>query len=103
MTNAIRTNFFAYSAAPVALASCKCTIEVRIQTVLRKRRLEGSSGSFMYFDHDQLHSYPLRFYMAVSILNFTCNQMFPFDGHLLATSPQQTTKLQMNLTLTSIN
>jgi hypothetical protein len=56
--------------------------------------------------HDQLHSYPLRFYMAVSILNFTCNQMFPFDGldgHLLATSPQQTTKLQMNLTLTSIN
>jgi hypothetical protein len=39
--------------------------------------------------------------MAVSILNFTCNQMFPFDGHLLATSPQQTTKLQMNLTLTS--
>jgi hypothetical protein len=42
MTNAIRTNFFAYSAAPVALASCKCTIEVRIQTVLRKRRLEGS-------------------------------------------------------------
>jgi hypothetical protein len=43
--------------------------------------------------HDQLHSYPLRFYMAVSILNFTCNQMFPFDGHLLATSPQQTTKL----------
>jgi hypothetical protein len=54
-------------------------------------------------EHDQLHSYPLRFYMAVSILNFTCNQMFPFDGHLLATSPQQTTKLQMNLTLTSIN
>jgi hypothetical protein len=54
-------------------------------------------------DHDQLHSYSLRFYMAVSILNFTCNQMFPFDGHLLATSPQQTTKLQMNLTLTSIN
>jgi hypothetical protein len=53
--------------------------------------------------HDQLHSYPLCFYMAVSILNFTCNQMFPFDGHLLATSPQQTTKLQMNLTLTSIN
>jgi hypothetical protein len=52
MTNAIRTNFFAYSAAPVALASCKCTIEVRIQTVLRKRRLEGSSGSFMYFDLD---------------------------------------------------
>jgi hypothetical protein len=40
--------------------------------------------------------------MAVSILNFTCNQMFPFDGHLLATSPQQTTKLQiMNLTLQS--
>jgi hypothetical protein len=41
--------------------------------------------------------------MAVSILNFTCNQMFPFDGHLLATSPQQTIKLQLNLTLTSIN
>jgi hypothetical protein len=39
--------------------------------------------------------------MAVSILNFTCNQMFPFDGHLLATSPQQTIKLQLNLTLTS--
>jgi hypothetical protein len=60
--------------------------------------------SFLYLElgHDQLHSYPLRFYMAVSILNFTCNQMFPFDGHLLATSTQQTTKLQiMNLTLTS--
>jgi hypothetical protein len=60
-------------------------------------------SSWFAFYHDQLHSYPLRFYMAVSILNFTCNQMFPFDGHLLATSPQQTTKLQMNLTLTSIN
>jgi hypothetical protein len=56
----------------------------------------------VYLKHDQLHSYSLRFYMAVSILNFTCNQMFPFDGHLLATSTQQTTKLQiMNLTLTS--
>jgi hypothetical protein len=60
-------------------------------------------GRNSVLNHDQLHSYSLRFCMAVSILNFTCNQMFPFDGHLLATSPQQTIKLQLNLTLTSIN
>jgi hypothetical protein len=67
------------------------------------RRANKVIGIYDRSHHDQLHSYPLRFDMAVSILNFTCNQMFPFDGHRLATSPQQTIKLQLNLTLTSIN
>jgi hypothetical protein len=82
------------------------TIEERIGLIRPQSYQERSKTKIFRsqdeHSHDQLHSYSLRFYMAVSILNFTCNQMFPFDGHLLATSTQQTTKLQiMNLTLTS--